>query len=165
MPGIGSMSYGELAGERMKLRLLLNDPEEEHDCFNDNTHWSHFIDAVGIRNVYLGHYQRRNGRRVVGASLASLVAAHAPAADRDFRERLDHTVERMTRIVAAAEGGMRYDQMLAADNPAGNHLIQDAIDALTGQTAALEAVVSGLGLGPLTFEGSDSLDNPAAVTR
>ena len=60
---------------------------------------------------------------------------------------------------------MRYDQMLAADNPFGNHLIEDAVDALTDQTAALEAVVAGLGLGPLTFEGSDSLDNPAAVTR
>lgn len=149
----------------MKLGLLLNDPEEEHDCFSDNTHWSHFFDVVGIQNVYLGRYQRRDGRQVTGVSLASLVAAHAPTADRDFRERLDHTVARITRIMTAAEGGMRYDQMLAADNPAGNRLIQAAIDALTRQTTALEAVGTGLGLGPLTFEGSDSLDNPAAVTR
>ena len=35
--GMGSLSYGELAGERMKLGLLLHDPEEEHDCFSDNT--------------------------------------------------------------------------------------------------------------------------------
>jgi len=33
--GIGSLSYGELAGERMKLGLLLHDPEEEHECFSD----------------------------------------------------------------------------------------------------------------------------------
>ena len=38
LTGMGSLSYGELAGERMKLGLLLNDPEEEHDCFSDNTH-------------------------------------------------------------------------------------------------------------------------------
>ena len=37
LTGMGSLSYGELAGERMKLGLLLHDPEEEHDCFSDNT--------------------------------------------------------------------------------------------------------------------------------
>jgi putative iron-regulated protein len=39
--GVGSLSYGELAGERMKLGLILHDPEEEQDCFSDNTHNSH----------------------------------------------------------------------------------------------------------------------------
>ncbi|MEL7542361.1 MAG: imelysin family protein, partial [Pseudomonadota bacterium] len=46
--GIGSLSYGELAGERMKLGLLLHDPEEEHDCFADNTHNSHYYNATEI---------------------------------------------------------------------------------------------------------------------
>jgi len=41
LTGLGSLSYGELAGERMKLGLLLHDPEEEHDCFSDNTHNTH----------------------------------------------------------------------------------------------------------------------------
>ena len=52
LTGMGSLSYGELAGERMKLGLLLGDPEEEHDCFSDNTHNSHRYDAVGIRTAY-----------------------------------------------------------------------------------------------------------------
>ncbi len=34
LTGLGSLSYGELAGERMKLGVLLHDPEEEHDCFS-----------------------------------------------------------------------------------------------------------------------------------
>lgn len=37
LTGMGSLSYGEQAGERMKLGLMLNDPEEEHDCFSDST--------------------------------------------------------------------------------------------------------------------------------
>jgi putative iron-regulated protein len=41
LTGLGSLSYGELAGERIKLGLMLHDPEEEHDCFSDNTHNSH----------------------------------------------------------------------------------------------------------------------------
>src|SRR5690606_31969335 len=61
LTGMGSLSYGELAGERMKLGLLLHDPEEEHDCFSDNTHISHLYDAVGIREAYLGSYKRIDG--------------------------------------------------------------------------------------------------------
>ena len=34
--GLGSLSYGELAGERTKLGLMLHDPEEE-DCFTTPT--------------------------------------------------------------------------------------------------------------------------------
>ena len=37
LTGLGSLSYGELAGERIKLGLILHDPEEEQDCFSDNT--------------------------------------------------------------------------------------------------------------------------------
>ena len=65
--GMGSLSYGELAGERMQLGLLLHDPEEEHDCFSDNTHYSHYYDALGIQNIYLGEYRRIDGTMVTGA--------------------------------------------------------------------------------------------------
>ena len=64
LTGMGSLSYGELAGERMKLGLLLHDPEEEHDCFSDNTHNSHLYNTVGIQNVYLGVYTRVDGSKV-----------------------------------------------------------------------------------------------------
>lgn len=38
--GMGSLSLGELAGERMKVALEANSTEDEHDCFSDNTHLS-----------------------------------------------------------------------------------------------------------------------------
>jgi putative iron-regulated protein len=75
MTGLGSLSYGELAGERMKLGLMIHDPEEEHDCFSDNTHASHFFDALGIRNVYLGTYRRIDRSVVSGPSVSDLVKA------------------------------------------------------------------------------------------
>ncbi len=74
LTGMGSLSYGELAGERMKLGVLLHDPEEEHDCFSDNTHNSHYYDAKGIQNVYLGQYTRVDGSVVEGPSLSAYVA-------------------------------------------------------------------------------------------
>ena len=89
---MGSLSYGEQAGERMQLGLMLHDPEEEHDCFSDNTHNSHFYDGLGIRNVYLGRYVRIDGSVVEGPSSSALVAAADPAIDADLRAALDHTV-------------------------------------------------------------------------
>src|SRR5690606_37864332 len=73
LTGMGSLSYGELAGERMQLGLMLHDPEEEHDCFSDNTHFSHYYDAAGIRNVFEGRYRRIDGSVVSGPSLETLL--------------------------------------------------------------------------------------------
>jgi putative iron-regulated protein len=162
--GLGSLSYGELAGERMKLGLMLHDPEEEHDCFSDNTHNSHYYDALGIANVYLGRYQRVDGSMVEGASLSDLVAATDPALDAEMRARLDATQTAMQAIKDTADRGeMAYDQMIGEDNPKGNALVEAAIDALLAQTKTIEQVVGALDLGALAFEGSDSLDNPDAV--
>ncbi len=163
LTGMGSLSYGELAGERMQLGLMLQDPEEEHDCFSDNTHNSHYYDALGIRNVYLGEYQRVDGSLVKGPSLSALVAAADNAADREMRARLDATQAAMHEIVKVAESGEAYDQMIGSDNAAGNARVQAAIDALTAQTQSIERVVASLDLDRIGFEGSDSLDNPAVV--
>jgi putative iron-regulated protein len=162
--GLGSLSYGELAGERMKLGLMLHDPEEEHDCFSDNTHNSHYYDALGIANVYLGQYERVDGSEVAGASLSDLVAAADPDLDAEMRARLTDTLAAMAAIKDTAERGeMAYDQMIGEDNPKGNALVQAAIDALLEQTKTIEKIVVALDLGPLAFEGSDSLDDPDAV--
>jgi putative iron-regulated protein len=89
--GLGSLSYGELAGERMKLGLLVHDPEEAHDCFSDNTHNSHFYDVAGIRNVYLGTYTRVDGTKVSGPSPSDLVKAKDATVDERLRKALDAT--------------------------------------------------------------------------
>jgi len=165
--GMGSLSYGELAGERMKLGLMLHDPEEEHDCFSDNTHNSHYYNALGIRNVYLGSYRRADGKTIVkGASLSDLVKAKAPAIDADLRRLLSTTMDKMTVMKKTADSGeMAYDQMIGEDNPKGNAIVQAAIDALLAQTKGIEKVVEILDLGALDFEGSDSLDAPQKVFK
>jgi len=163
LTGMGSLSYGELAGERMKLGLLLHDQEEEHDCFSDNTHMSHYLDALGIRNVYLGRYERPDGSVVEGPSLSALVAAKDPALDKEMREKLDASMAAMEAIVKRAEAGEPYDRMIAEGNAEGNAVVQAAIDALVAQTRSIERVIAALDLGAIDLEGSDSLDNPNAV--
>ncbi len=161
--GMGSLSYGEQAGERMRLGLMLNDPEEEHDCFSDNTHNSHFYDGLGIRNVYVGEYVRVDGSIVSGPSLSDLVAEADPALDAELRFKLDSTIIALGRIKAAAEAGFSYDRMLERGNAAGEALVMGGVDALIDQTRSIERVVATLGLDGIVFEGSDSLDNPGAV--
>ncbi|WP_417725516.1 imelysin family protein [Salipiger sp.] len=163
LTGMGSLSYGELAGERVRLGLMLNDPEEEHDCFSDNTHMSHYYDGVGIQNVYLGSYTRVDGSKVEGPSLSELVAAKDPALDTEVKTKLDATMSALTALRDAAEGGFAYDQMLEAGNEKGETLIMGVVDGLVDQTRSIERVVSALDLDQIEFEGSDSLDNPASV--
>ena len=163
LTGMGSLSYGELGGERMKLGLMLNDPEEEHDCFSDNTHNSHFYDGLGIRNVYLGSYTRTDGSTVQGPSLSELVAAADPAVDTQLKAELDASVAALQAVKDAGDAGKTYDTLIAPGNAEGEALIMGAVSALVTQTASVDRAVTALGLSKVEFEGSDSLDNPNAV--
>jgi len=163
LTGMGSLSYGELAGERMKLGLMLHDPEEEHDCFSDNTHMSHLDDVIGIRNVWHGAYEGFDGKPVSGAALKDLVAERDAALAEELTAKLDAALARFEALRERAETIEAYDQMIGEGNAEGNAAVQAAIDALIDQTRSIEKVVVALDLGDVAFEGSDSLDNPGAV--
>ncbi len=163
LTGMGSLSYGELAGERIKLGLMLHDPEEEHDCFSDNTHYSHYYDQQGVINVYSGSYTRVDGSVVSGPSLANLVAAKDGSVDRDLRDKLMATKAAMQAMVDRAETVEAYDQMIGEGNAEGNAVIEAVVQALTDQTRSIERAVAVLDLSAIEFEGSDSLDDPQAV--
>ncbi|MEO4001477.1 imelysin family protein [Mesorhizobium sp. CAU 1732] len=165
LTGLGSLSYGELAGERMKLGLMLHDPEEEHDCFSDNTHNSHYYDVLGIRNVYNASYTRIDGSKVEGDSVASLVREKDAALADEMEAKLAETVKAAEALKARAEGGEAYDQMIGEGNTEGNAVVQAVIDGLVAQTRSLERVIAALSVSDVTIEGSDSLDNPDEVFK
>ncbi len=161
--GLGSLTYGELAGERMKLGLMIHDPEEEHDCFSDNTHNSHFFNAVGIRNIYLGTYMRLDGSMVRGPSVSDLIRAKSPDLDAKIRLAIDETMKRMTDLVERAKTVEAYDQMIGEGNAEGNAVVQSVIDQLAVQARSFEEAIMLLGLEGVAIMGSDSLDSPAKV--
>ena len=163
LTGMGSLAYGELGGERTKLGLMLHDPEEEHDCFSDNTHWSHYYDAKGIENVYLGEYKRVDGSWVKGPSLSALIAKQDPALDLEMKADLKKTDAAGLAMVEAAKKGQTFDVLIAMNNTAGNALVQTFVDSLVDQTRTTEDLIRTLDLQDITLEGSDSLDNPSAV--
>jgi putative iron-regulated protein len=164
LTGLGSLSYGELAGERMKLGLILHDPEEEHDCFSDNTHNSHYYDEAGMAAIYGGSYTRRDGSVLDGPGIGDLAAARTPEKVAALDALIADALAKLKAVKDRADGGTEaYDQMIGDGNAEGNELVQAAIDGLVAQTHGIEAVVSDLKLA-ITVEGSDSLDNPSAVT-
>ena len=153
--GMGSLSLGELAGERMKVSLEANSPEDEQDCFSDNTHNSHFYDAKGIRNVYLGEYTRVDGSKMTGASLSSLVAKADAATDTALKAELAETEAKLQVMVDHANKGEHYDQLIAAGNTAGNQVVRDAIAALVKQTGSIEQAAGKLGISDLNPDSAD----------
>jgi putative iron-regulated protein len=167
MTGLGSLSYGELAGERMKLGLMIHDPEEEQDCFSDNTHASHFFNALGMRNVYLGAYRRVDRSLVSGPSISDLVRAKSPEVDAEMRAKLDATMAAMNVLYLRALTVESYDQMIGEGNEAGNEVVEHVVSALLDQTKSIEGAVAALDLKAIAFQSSDSLVDldPASAKR
>ncbi|MFK8251597.1 imelysin family protein [Ancylobacter terrae] len=163
LTGLGSLSYGELAGERTKLGLILHDPEEEHDCFSDNTHNSHYYDEAGMTAIYYGKYTRVDGSVVEGPSVAALASAKAPEAAKVADEKFAAALAAAKAVKDEADAGKQaYDQMIGEGNVEGNKLVQNLVDGLVAQTRAIEGVVAALKL-KIKVEGSDSLDDPDKV--
>jgi len=156
--GMGSLALGELAGERMKVALEANSTEDEHDCFSDNTHFSHFYDAKGIENVYYGTYKRVDGSTIKGASIAQLVAAKDPKLAAAIDQQFKLSMSAMQALVDSAEansGGMKFDQMIAEGNAKGATLIQDAIGGLVALTRKIESAAMALGVENLSPDNAD----------
>ncbi|WP_144823488.1 imelysin family protein [Marinobacter piscensis] len=151
--GMGSLSLGELAGERMKVALEANSYEDEHDCFSDNTHNSHYYNGQGIQNVYTGLYRRVDGTLVSGPSLSDLVSQNAPELDSRLKVQLETTMAALSDLKShaeAEENPMPFDVMIAPGNAKGADIVNGAIMALVEQTASIEQAARQLGLETLS---------------
>jgi putative iron-regulated protein len=155
--GLGSLAYGELAVERVRLGLLLHDPEKEQDCFSDNTHWSHYYDVVGMNNVWRGEYTRVDGGKIEGPSLEDMVRVIDPALHAEMNAKLETTQLAMQTIVDEAEAGNTYDVLIASGNAEGETVINAAVTGLMEQTSTLEKVIGALQLQNVAIEGSTTL--------
>ena len=162
---LGSLAYGELAGERMKLGLMLQDPEEEHDCFSDNTHNAHYYNALGLKNVWTGLYTRIDGAVVSGPSLRDLLAAKDLAHAQDVSGKLDTAMAAFSDLRARGETIEHYDQMITGQSADGKQTIETAIAALIELANGFERSAVKLELAGLAFQGSDSLDAPANIVQ
>lgn len=144
--GVGSLSRGELAGERIEVAMNTQDQEDEHSCFSDNTHRDAVTNAQGIQNVWLGTYQRLDGSKMVGASLEALVATKNPALAKK-------TTKQIAESLAAAEGIQTpFDREILGDASApGRKRLQRTVDSLTAQSKDLVEAAGAIGITKLTL--------------
>ncbi|SDC54140.1 putative iron-regulated protein [Paracidovorax valerianellae] len=144
--GLGSLSRGELAGERLEVALNSQDQEDEHSCFSDNTHRDAVTNAQGIQNVWLGQYRRADGSQVQGPSLRDLVAAKDAAL-------ADKTTQQIAASVKAAEAIQApFDREIIGEKDApGRQRIQKTIDSLSAQSKDLVAAANAIGITRLTL--------------
>jgi putative iron-regulated protein len=153
--GMGSLSLGELAGERMKVALEANSPEDEHDCFSDNTHNSHYYNQKGISNVWFGSYTRIDGTKVTGPSLNELVGKTDSSIATQTSKAVSAADKQVHTLVESAESGVAFDQLIATGNKSGNALVTASIKSLVAQTVEIEKASGILGINNLNSDTAD----------
>jgi len=141
LSGMGVLSRGELAGERMAVALSTRDQEDEHSCFSDNTHVDIRQNAQGIRNVYEGRYVRTNGTVLDGPGIGDLISTELNTA---MRHQLDDTLQKVNAIAPP------FDREIVTEE--GRKRVQDAIDALRAQAGLIVTVAQELGIANLQVE-------------
>lgn len=146
--GLGSLSRGELAGERLEVPLATQDQEDEQSCFSDNTHRDVVADVVGIRNVWRGLYRTADGRLLEGPSLRDLVAARSPDAAARTTADIDATLALAEAIHPPFDQEIR-----GGDDAPGRRRVRAVIEALKRQTADLTASAEAIGITRLTIGG------------
>jgi putative iron-regulated protein len=143
--GMGSLSRGELAGERLEVAMNTQDQEDEHSCFSDNTHRDVVGDALGIENVWLGRYKRRDGSLLTGASLKDLVAAKDAAVAERVTRQIAQTMTAANAIEAPFDR-----EIIGGKNAPGRIRIQKTIDSLVQQSKDFVDAAAALGITRLT---------------
>ncbi|WP_110400694.1 imelysin family protein [Sphaerotilus hippei] len=144
--GLGSLSRGELAGERMEVALNSQDQEDEHSCFSDNTHRDIVTNALGMQNVWLGRYRKRDGSVLEGPGLRDLVAAARP-------ELAERTTAQLAASVSAAEAIQApFDrEVIGGKDAPGRQRIRKTIDSLVAQSRLLVDSAAAIGITRLTL--------------
>lgn len=144
--GLGSLSRGELAGERMEVALSTQDQEDEHSCFSDNTHRDIVTNALGIQNVWTGRYQRADGSVLSGPAVQALVAQRDAAV-------AERTTRHIAESVAAAQAIQApFDrEIIGGAKAPGPQRVRATINSLVQQSKDLVASAYALGITRLTL--------------
>ncbi len=134
--GMGALSQGELAGERMFVAYESGDQEDEHSCFSDNTKADLIGNAKGIRMIYFGRYAN-----IEGPGITDLVATVNPEFDAGLRRQLDTGVAQLEAIPAPFD-----QQIIAPVESPGKQAILAAIEMLEAQGDIIVSAAAALGL-------------------
>ena len=139
LTGIGILSKGELAGERMFVALTNQDQEDEHSCFADNTHRDIILNAQGIRNILIGEYERVDGSKVTGTSLEDVIKKEDSALAAALEALSANSITECEAIPVP------FDYALTQETVTGNGPIKTAVLTLQSQGDKIAEVATALG--------------------
>jgi len=169
LTGMGTLSEGELAGERMQIALSANSQEDEHSCFADNTHRDIWLNAEGVSNSFRGSYAGYDSdadgvddavdSAVDGYGIDEyLRAVGKPDLTMEIEAALDTTEANYGMIDANARAGKPVDMVIMDLSGPDARPVRDTIIALNAQAAAIAKIATELGLGDV----SDVIDPDAS---
>jgi putative iron-regulated protein len=133
--GMGALSAGELAGERLAVAYETREQEDEHSCFSDNTVADVIANAEGIRLAY-------TAAGAGGTSLSDAVATVAPDLDEQLRSQLDATVALAEQL---ATFGTFEEIIRSEDDSEGRTAMLQLIEDLQAQGDTIAELGSALG--------------------
>ena len=136
--GIGELSRGELAGERMTVAFEERSQEDEHSCFSDNTVADIVGNALGIQMVYMGDYGG-----VSGPGIKDLIAAK----DEELADQLESQIRGSVHLATVIP--QPFDQHLlegVSDQTAGRQAVRSAIVSLENQTDTIVQAAEDIGI-------------------
>lgn len=135
--GMGSLSYSEVASERLRVALLTSDQEEEQSCFSDTSLEAIAANLAGIETLYLGLAPDATAMEPAEDSVSALVASVDPKLDATLRGQLRATTRYAQDLV---EDGEPLDRLISADNADGHARIEALIGLTLEQTVSFEQV-------------------------
>jgi len=141
--GIGGLSRGELANQRMFVAYSERSQEDEHSCFSDNTTTDIVGNAKGIQMVLEARYPGG----VTGTSVLDVVATVDQALADRLRSEVDASVTAVTAIPAPFDQHLREG---VPDSDPGRQAVLAGIEALEKQTDTIAAAAAAMAV-PLSI--------------
>ncbi len=119
LEGFSNMAISELYYERLSDPYRTQDHKDEESCFSESTYNDLVANALGVENVYLGHYGA-----LAGASISDLVRAKDSALDGQMKDQLTA----VRAAIAAIPQPFDHSVLAPADSDS-NQKVKAAIDA------------------------------------
>ncbi|MFP6844562.1 MAG: imelysin family protein [Thalassolituus sp.] len=157
LTGMGTLSEGELAGERMQIAFSANSQEDEHSCFSDNTHRDIWLDAEGVSNSYYGEYAGYDSdldgvddvttNAVSGYGIDDFLADAGATADASaLATALTTTATHYTAIDTSARAGSPFDVQIMTENFNSDSAVYKTIVALNAQANLIADLAESLNI-------------------
>lgn len=176
LTGMGTLSEGELAGERMQISFSANSQEDEHSCFSDNTHRDIWLDAEGVANSYYGEYagydstlngvDNETDRAVNGYGIDDYLAdAGLTSLASRLNTALQTTKTAYTAIDTKARAGEPVDVLIMDANRNNLNPMYATIVGLNAQAGIIAEVAAAVGIDGVVDEDASACDtsNPEAT--